>query len=177
MSLSPAPLTSHGSGFTTWHAYDPSCKAELWSTAYFGKELTVLFDPIIWPNNSPLPVGVVQIVKTNANHDRNCQDLLHSLSAHLSTHPPEFHPLPLPGGGEGETAYFHEGTGTLVVGDSLINLAPHGLTLLPEKYCTDLSLLKTSVKRLLNLPIQRIFFAHGAPILHHASTQLRQLPL
>ena len=177
MSLHPAPLTSHGLGFSSWHVYDPSCKAELWSTAYLGKELTVLFDPIVWPNISPLPVGVVHIIKTNANHDRNCQALLHSFSAHLSTHPPEFLPLPLPGGGEGETAYFHEKTRTLVVGDSLINLAPHGLTLLPEKYCTDLSLLKTRVKRLLDLPIQRIFFAHGAPILHDALTQLRQLPL
>ena len=177
MSLHPAPLTSHGLGFSTWHVYDPSCKAELWSTAYFGKELTVLFDPIDWPKDTSLPIGAVQIVKTNANHDRNCGALHHSLSAHLSTHTPEFLPLPLPGGGEGETAYFHEGTSTLVVGDSLINLKPHGLTLLPEKYCTDLSLLKTSVKRLLDLPIQRIFFAHGAPILHDAITQLRQLPL
>jgi len=177
LSLSSEPLTPHGSGFSTWHAYDPSCKAELWSTAYFGNELTVLFDPIVWPNISPLPVGVVHIIKTNANHDRNCQALLHSLSAHLSTHPPEFLPLPLPGGGERESAYFHEKTRTLVVGDSLINLAPHGLSLLPEKYCTDLSMLKVSVKRLLELPIQRIFFAHGAPILHDALTQLRQLPL
>ena len=177
MSLSPAPLTSHGLGFATWNAYDPSCKAELWSTAYFGKELTVLFDPISWPKNTPLPAGVVQIVRTNANHDRNCQALLHPLSAHLSTHPPEFHLLTLPGGGEGETAYFHEKTSTLVVGDSLINLAPHGLTLLPEKYCTDLSMLKISIKRLLDLPIQRIFFAHGAPIIQDALTQLRQLPL
>ncbi len=177
MSLSPAPLTSHGLGFATWHVYDPSCKAELWSTAYFGKELTVLFDPIVWPNNSPLPAGVVQIVKTNANHERNCHSLVHSLSATISNHPPEFLPLPLPGGGEGETAYFHERTSTLVVGDSLINLAPHGLTLLPEKYCTDLSMLKISVKRLLDLPIQRIFFAHGAPIIHDGLTQLRQLPL
>ena len=177
MSLSPAPLTSHGLGFATWHVYDPSCKAELWSTAYFGNELTVLFDPINWPKNTPLPPGVVQIVRTNANHDRNCQALLHPLSAHLSTHPPGFHPLPLPGGGEGEIAYFHERTSTLVVGDSLINLAPHGLTLLPEKYCTDLSMLKISIKRLLDLPIQRIFFAHGAPILHDALTKLRQLPL
>jgi len=177
LSLSSEPLTPHGSGFSTWHAYDPSCKAELWSTAYFGNELTVLFDPIVWPNISPLPVGVVHIIKTNANHDRNCQALLHSLSAHLSTHPPEFLPLPLPGGGERESAYFHEKTRTLVVGDSLINLAPHGLSLLPEKYCTDLSMLKVSVKRLLELPIQRIFFAHGAPILHDALKQLRQLPL
>ena len=177
MSLSSEARTRHGSGFSTWHAYDPSCKAELWSTAYISKEFTVLFDPIDWPKGNPPPNGPIWIVKTNANHDRNCQPLLHSLSAHLSTHPPEFLPLPLPGGGEDETAYFHEKTSTLVVGDSLINLAPHGLTLLPEKYCTDLSLLKVSVKRLLDLPIQRIFFAHGAPILHDALTQLRQLPL
>jgi len=38
-------------------------------------------------------------------------------------------------------------------------------------------MLKISIKRLLDLPIQRIFFAHGAPILHDALTKLRQLPL
>ena len=177
MSLSPKTLTSHESGFSTWHAYDPSCKAELWSTAYFGNELTILFDPIDWPKDTPVPSGVVQIVKTNANHDRNCQALLHPLSAHLSTHPPEFHPIPLPGGGEGETAYFHQSTGTLVVGDALIHLDPHPLMPLPEKYCTEPQLLRTSLKQLLDLPIQRIFFAHGAPILHDALTKLRQLPL
>ncbi len=177
MSLSPKTLTSHESGFSTWHAYDPSCKAELWSTAYFGNEFIILFGPIDWPKDTPVTSWVVQIVQTNANHDRNCQAFLHTISVHLSTLPTELHPIPLPGGGEGETAYFHEGTSTLVVGDSLINLTPHGLTLLPEKYCTDFPMLKISIKRLLDLPIQRIFFAHGAPILHDALTKLRQLPL
>jgi glyoxylase-like metal-dependent hydrolase (beta-lactamase superfamily II) len=62
-----------------------------------------------------------------------------------------------------------------VVGDALINLAPHGLMLLPDKYCTDPARLKTSLRRLLDLPIQRIFFAHGNPINFSAQALLRPL--
>ena len=177
MSLSPEPLTFHGSGFSTWHAYDPSCKAELWSTAYFSGDSTILFDPIDWPKETPPPSGSIWIVKTNTNHDRNCAVLTQSFSIQLSNLPSEFRPIPLPGGGEGETAYWHETSSTIVVGDALINLPPKGLTLLPEKYCTDPSLLKINLRLLLALPIQRIFFAHGAPILQDGRSQVRTLPL
>ena len=45
--------------------------------------------------------------------------------------------------------------------------------LLPAKYCTNSDLLKTSLKRLLELPTQRIFFAHGAPILQDGAGRLK----
>ena len=175
MSLSPGPLTPHGDGFFTWHAYDPSCKAELWSTCFSSNQGTVLFDPIDWPKDTPLPAAPVRIVRTNGNHDRSCAELAARTEGRISTTVPGFTALPLPGAGEAETAFFHPLSGTLVVGDALINLAPHGLMPLPEKYCTDPARLKTSLRQLLDLPVRRIFFAHGDPILQSGLERLRQL--
>ena len=83
----------------------------------------------------------------------------------MAARPEGFLPIPLPGAGEGETAFFHNSTGSLVLGDALIHLTPHGLMPLPDKYCTDPLLLKNSLAGLLRFPIRRIFFAHGDPIL------------
>ena len=175
MSLHSQPLQDHGEGFFTWHAYDPACKAELWSTAYFSSEVTILFDPIDWPRENTKPKGVVEIVKTNTNHDRQSETFVQGWNARLSNQPPSFQAIPLPGAGDKETAYFHPATGTLVVGDALIHLSPHPLMPLPEKYCTDSTLLRTSLTHLLSLPIRRIFFAHGAPILHDGLHQIQKL--
>jgi len=175
LSLNPRPLQDHGEGFFTWHAYDPNCKAELWSTAYFSKEATVLFDPIDWPQDTSTPKGLVQIVKTNANHDRNSESLKITLKTEPSAQPRGFQPISLTGAGENETAYFHNLTGTLVLGDALIHLAPEPLMPLPDKYCTNPSLLKSNLTKLLELPIRRIFFAHGAPILQDGLNQIRKL--
>jgi len=175
LSLSPGPLTPHGEGFSTWHAYDPACKAELWSTSFSSPEGTVLFDPIDWPKDTPLPASPVRMVRTNGNHDRSCADLAAETKGQISETVPEFTALPLPGAGEGETAFFHPPSGTLVVGDALIHLAPHGLMPLPDKYCTDPALLRQSLRRLLDLPIQRIFFAHGDPILQDGSERIQKL--
>ena len=174
MSLSPGPVTPHGDGFFTWHAYDPACKAELWSTGFTDPQGTTLFDPIDWPKESPWPQGPIQIVRTNGNHDRVCAGLC-KLGARISKQPPGFSPIPLPGAGEAETAFFHDPTGSLVLGDALIHLAPHGLILLPDKYCTDPLLLKKSLAGLLRFPIRRIFFAHGDPILQDGAERIRKL--
>ena len=175
MSLDPHPLQDHGEGFFTWHAYDPACKAELWSTAYFDQESTVLFDPIEWPKETAKPKAPILIVQSNGNHDRECKNLVQRFKGQASKEVPSFQTIPLPGAGEMETAYFHETTGTLVVGDALINLSPHPLMLLPEKYCSDSNLLKASLAQLLSLPIRRIFFAHGAPILQDGLNQIQRL--
>ena len=167
-------MTLHGDGFFTWKAYDPGCKAELWSTGFTSPEGTVLFDPIDWPKDSPRPQAPVWIVRTNGNHDRNSNDLCHA-TATLVKEPKGFSSIPLPGAGEGETGFFHNPTGSLVVGDALVNLAPHGLMLLPDKYCTDSLLLKKSLRRLLDLPVRRIFFAHGDPILQDGIERIRKL--
>jgi len=62
-----------------------------------------------------------------------------------------------------------------VVGDALINLAPHGLMLLPGKDCTDGAKLMTCLRRLLDLPLRGIFFAHGDPILQSGSARIQKL--
>jgi glyoxylase-like metal-dependent hydrolase (beta-lactamase superfamily II) len=175
LSLSPGPLTPHGDGFFTWHAYDPSCKAELWSTCFSSNQGTVLFDPIDWPKDAPLPTAPVLIVLTNGNHDRACGGLVAKTKGQVVSTPPEFTAFPLPGAGEAETAFFHPLSGTLVVGDALIHLAPHGLMPLPDKYCTDPALLRRSLRRLLDLPVRRIFFAHGDPILQDGAKRIHQL--
>lgn len=175
MSLSPGPLTPQGEGFFTWHAYDPACKAELWSTGYTGPQGSVLFDPIPWPKDSPFPPSPVHIVRTNGNHDRDCAGLAENMKGQMAASVPEFTAVPLPGAGEEEMAYFHEDSGTLVVGDALIHLAPHGLIPLPDKYCADGVLLKKSLRALLPLSIRRIFFAHGDPILQDGAERIHQL--
>jgi glyoxylase-like metal-dependent hydrolase (beta-lactamase superfamily II) len=173
LNLNPKPLHDHGDGFFTWHAYDPSCKAELWSTAYLNPEGTILFDPIEWPKDTPLPKSPVQIVKTNSNHDRMAETLQNSLQGRLAEKVQGFQAIPLPGAGENETAYFHHNSRSLIIGDALINLSPDPLMLLPAKYCTNSDLLQNSLKRLLALPTQRIFFAHGAPILQDVVDRLK----
>ena len=175
MSLEPLPLQDHGEGFFTWHAYDPSCKAELWSTAYFSHGINVLFDPIPWPKGNPQPGNPLQIVQTNGNHDRECKALEKLFSAEITKQPKGFQNISLPGAGAGETAYFHPSSETLVVGDALIHLAPHPLMPLPDKYCTDPAVLKVSLVELLKYPIRRIFFAHGAPILQDGFQQIQTL--
>lgn len=177
MSLSPGPLTPHGDGFATWHAYDPACKADLWSTSFTSENGTVLFDPIDWPRDSALPLSPIRIVRTNGNHERHILGILDQTKGKITATPAEFTSVPLPGAGEDETAFFHHPTKTLVVGDALINLAPQGLVLLPDKYCTDPDKLKISLRRLLDLPVERIFFAHGGPILQDGAERIRKLLL
>ena len=175
MSLSPGPLAPHGDGFFTWHAYDPACKAELWSTGFTDAHGTTLFDSIDWPDSSSPSSAPVWIVKTNANHDRACADLAKKWQAILTDRPPGFTSIPLPGAGEAETAYFHRPSGSLVLGDALIHLAPHGLMLLPDKYCTNPALLRKSLGKLLDFAVRRIFFAHGDPILQNGRERIQSL--
>jgi len=175
LNLSPEPLTSHGLGFSTWHAYDSDCKAELWSTLFTNSKETVLFDPIPWPKGSPLPTTPVVIIQTNANHDRFSKEMAELVHGKIESELPGFENVPVPGAGEGETGYFHPESRTLILGDALIHLAPHGLALLPDKYCTDPAKLRESLRMLGRLPVERIFFAHGAPIVHDGTSRIREL--
>ena len=122
-----------------------------------------------------MPSTPVVIVQTNANHARFAKEMARLVHGKIESEVPGFEKVPLPGAGEGETGYFHPETRTLVLGDALINLAPHGLALLPEKYCTDPSRLRESVRLLGLLPVERIFFAHGAPIVHDGASRIREL--
>jgi glyoxylase-like metal-dependent hydrolase (beta-lactamase superfamily II) len=186
---------------TLWHHYDPSVKAELFSTAVSTELGICLVDPI------PLPIPDLNrllgraragaIIITNQNHWRASAQLAKSLSIEVfagCSEPAEqdFPPftrlqagqkvcrtievIPIEGAGPGEIALYSEADGgALIFGDALINFEPYGFTFLPPKYCTSAKQMRESLKKLLNLKIERLFFAHGLPIVSRASARLHQL--
>ena len=81
--------------------------------------------------------------------------------------------ISLEGFAAGETAFWIDGL--LVVGDALINTAPYGFAILPDKYCDDPKLARESLKKLLRFPVQIMAFAHGLPIVSQAGERLAGL--
>ena len=88
----------------------------------------------------------------------------------------ELEVIAIEGAVAGEIALYHPSNGgTLVVGDALINFEPPGLALLPRKYCQNERRMRRSLGELLTRQAERLFFAHGTPILSSASARLRDL--
>ena len=206
-SLSPHVLTpeSHpdlaqlAPGLWIWHAYDPSVKAELFSTALAPDHGIYLVDPIPLPDPELRQLKdagpITGVIVTNANHQRAALDYSDTLSIPVVAHPDalaEIKParsgdlaslrssglevIEIEGAVAGEIALYHSlNGGTLVVGDALINFEPYGFTFLPGKYCLDQKLMRRSLKKLLSLPFDRLLFAHGDPIVSGASRRLHQL--
>jgi glyoxylase-like metal-dependent hydrolase (beta-lactamase superfamily II) len=84
--------------------------------------------------------------------------------------------LGIEGAAAGEIAlHYAPDSGTLIVGDALINFEPYGFTFLPGKYCSNEKEMRRSLQRLLGYEAERILFAHGTPILSGASDRLREL--
>ena len=65
--------------------------------------------------------------------------------------------------------------GMLIIGDALINFEPYGFTFLPHKYCSNEKEMRRSLRKLLARKAERMFFAHGSPILSRAGERLQQL--
>ncbi len=81
----------------------------------------------------------------------------------------------LPGSGAGETAYFTDlDGGILLLGDALLNPAKGGLALLPEQYCEDSKQARRSLDRLANLNYKVVTFAHGEPLTANAKRDVQQ---
>lgn len=182
-----------------WHAYDPSVKTELFSTALVRNERLLLVDPIPLADDAvaqlmgtALPAG---IVVTNANHLRASEDLAAQFQipvlsdpasfpgqkparfapiSELSSLAPDFSVLNIEGGVEGEIA-LHCPDDTLILGDALINAEPYGFTFLPAKYCSNHKAMQKSLRQLLDLKVEKILFAHGIPITANAQTRLASL--
>jgi hypothetical protein len=184
--------------YALWHTYDPKVKVELFSTALAAGNGLTIFDPIALPPAHRADLQslgrVAGVVITNANHPRDAATFAHSYSAPIFAPPelrgelPHSHNLhdglalgPLrviriEGAADGEFALYHpDDGGTLIMGDALINLGPHGFTLLPRKYCTNQKQMVRSLRKLLDLDFSRIFFAHGNPIMVRAREQLESL--
>lgn len=180
-------------GLVRWSAFSPAHKVELTSHMVVTGDLTLIFDPIL-----PLPALRIpasarrRIVLTNANHERDALECSRPLGAEIWG-PPEveftlpnlhrwgdaagdwagWHPIPLPGGADGETAFHCPDRSLMVFGDAVVHLPGRSLEILPEKYCRDRSRLAASLQRLPDF--DHAVFAHGIPLLENAADRIRSL--
>ena len=183
-----------------WHAYDPAVRAELYSTCLTTTGRIYLIDPIPLQKRALdrlIGSRVEGIVVTNSNHHRATARFAERFSApvvaHNDTFPDEqprqlkqvvdgdeicdgLHVVSIEGAAPGEIALHRAGdSGTLIVGDALINFEPHGFTFLPAKYCSNQKQMQRSLRKLLDYKAERMFFAHGTPILTGARERLQSL--
>jgi hypothetical protein len=187
-------------GIAIWRSYDPSVKADLFSTALETAAGTYLIDPIpLAPEavtSLAAQVKVAGIIVTNENHERAGAQFSEKFAVPIYMSPALLSATELPstapvqdkrfpavltavgieGGPAGEIAiHFASGGGTLVVGDALINFEPYGFALLPAKYCSNFKVMRRSLTQLLEYSFDRMLFAHGMPILSRARERLEQL--
>ena len=188
-------------GVFSWQTYDKTVKADLFSTGLETPAGTWLVDPIaLAPEALPSlrarrPVSGVFV--TNVNHSRAAGQFARLFAVSIFGHANLSNSVDFPvatgvrdgttfsqgltaialdGGPAGEMALHYDGGGgTIVLGDALINFEPHGFGLLPAKYCLDARLMRRSLRKLLDYSFERMFFAHGTPILRSARARVEQL--
>jgi glyoxylase-like metal-dependent hydrolase (beta-lactamase superfamily II) len=190
-----------GPGVFLWQVYDRTVKADLSSTGLETSDGTWLVDPIPLraSDMETLQAGrkVAGIFVTNANHVRAAGEFAKAFDVPILAYAelagrgdfPNSTPvqdgdafaeglsaISIDGGAAGEMALHYDGhAGTVVLGDALINFEPHGFGLLPAKYCQNQKLMRQSLKKLLEYSFERMFFAHGTPILSGARARLEHL--
>lgn len=187
-------------GIFVWQMYDKTVKADLFSTALETASGTHLVDPI--PLDEESLLGLAQrkvrgIWVTNVNHARATADFARTFSVPVYVHhdlrghgdfpnatgisdgegPVEgVTGIAIDGGPKGEMALHYKASGgTMVIGDALINFEPYEFGFLPAKYCLDARLMRRSLGKLLDYAFDRMFFAHGTPILSGARARVEQL--
>jgi glyoxylase-like metal-dependent hydrolase (beta-lactamase superfamily II) len=189
------------SNIAIWHDYDPGVKAELYSTSLSTSEGMYLIDPIPLEKEAlDELVGsdrLAGIVVTNSNHCRAsarfvekfavpvfaCCELFPDKTAQQFRSVADgdeicngLRVIGIEGAAAGEMIlHYASNSGTLIVGDALINFEPHGFTFLPAKYCSNEKEMRRSLQKLLDYRAERILFAHGTPILSGAIDRLRCL--
>lgn len=180
-------------GLWLWHTYDPTVKTELFSSAIATPSGIFLVDPIPLPDRHLATLTeagpVTGIIVTNANHQRAAFDYSDRFSVPVLGHPETLAAIKptrvgdlaeagldridIPGAVTGEIALYQPSNGgTLIVGDALINLEGYGFTFLPAKYCLDQKQMRQSLRKLLPLPVERLLFAHGTPVITQARERL-----
>jgi hypothetical protein len=187
-------------GICLWRFYDPSVKADLFSTAIETAAGTYLVDPIpLAPDAFASPTSrakIAGIIVTNENHERAAAQFAEKFKVPIyldaalasatklagvtpvleSSFPAELKSVAIEGGPAGEIAiHFSASDGTVVIGDALINFEPYGFALLPAKYCSNFKLMRRSLSKLLDYSFERMLFAHGMPILSQARDRFELL--
>jgi hypothetical protein len=180
-----------------WQAFDPAVKCDLSSCAFDSMDGLIFVDPIGLPEPAlaRLLLGRKSgaIILTNGNHERAAEKFRARLGVKIfaspdavslgitpdetlaegQTAPGGFKVIALPGAGPGEIALV--GNGLACIGDALIHLPPDGLRILPDRYCADPGQLRRSLRKLLSCEFQVVTFAHGAPLVAAARSQLEKL--
>ena len=188
-------------GIFVWQTYDDRVKADLSSTALETSAGTYLVDPIPLDEKTLLSFGsqrkMAGICVTNINHARAAAEFARTFSIPVYVHDElrghaDFPTvtgisegdgfvegltgIAIDGGPKGEMALHYDANeGTMVLGDALINFEPHGFGFLPAKYCLNARMMRRSLGKLLDYTFDRMFFAHGAPILSGARARVEQL--
>ncbi len=184
-----------------WQVYDPESKVDLGATALCIGSRLYFIDPVPLADDALASLCCVAepagILLTNGNHERAAAAYAGRFGipvcAHVGAAPEltvpvehffgdgtllfgELAAIALPGGGPGETAFYWDDLGGLLIfGDALIHLPQTGLCHLPEKYCADAALLRQSLAKLLPFRVKTAVFAHGGPITPDAGEVLAPL--
>jgi glyoxylase-like metal-dependent hydrolase (beta-lactamase superfamily II) len=184
-----------------WQHYDSSVKSDLSSSAIRTNNGIYIVDPSALPDPELRQLSeaatVAGIIVTNANHPRDSSAYSERFSAPIAADAQSFPDLKparfteakkgtaiggelevieIEGAVAGEIAIYHASNGgTLFVGDALINFEPYDFSFLPRKYCLNEKQMRSSLHQLLARPAERMFFAHGVPILSGATARLRRL--
>ena len=174
-------------GVWVWSAFSPHHKVELTSHAVLWRDRLFIIDPIpLAPGLQamlPLTTREAYVLATSGNHERASLAWQQQLGATLIT-PQQLKPgrewlgwkvHSLSGGGPGEIALENPEWNWVFVGDAIFNLPPWGLSILPDKYCADPSLLRAQLRSLLAVNFQRASFAHGRDLMSHAAASIRTL--
>jgi glyoxylase-like metal-dependent hydrolase (beta-lactamase superfamily II) len=142
--------------------------------------------------------GVSQILITNRNHTRSAIQVHESTGAPIVIHPDDadyakkqgvaiggvlaigerigpFEVIACPGKSPGEVAFYDASRGLLVVGDAVIGNPPQRLSLLHEKVMDDPTLLRVSVRHLLDLDFDAILVGDGESLKEGARQRLEEL--
>jgi glyoxylase-like metal-dependent hydrolase (beta-lactamase superfamily II) len=142
--------------------------------------------------------GVAHVLLTNRNHVRRANLVRERTGARVSIHPADagharsqgavidaelragehvgpFVVVGVPGKSPGEVAFHCPARRRLVVGDAVIGNPPGSLSLLREKVMDDPARLRASVRALADLDLDVLLTGDGVPILHDASSRLREL--
>src|SRR3954471_12184839 len=120
-----AELEHVAPGLFLWRAYDPSIKAELFSTGLSTPVGTYLIDPIpLGPAEAKPLTDVAGIIVTNENHDRAAGEFADRFrvpvwSSVSGSFPGGLTAIPIEGAASGEIAVYSSiAAGVVVIGDA-----------------------------------------------------------
>jgi hypothetical protein len=156
------------------------------SLLYELPDVAVLFDPLIPPEqpgfldwlDATIAGRPVSILTTIGWHRRDREQLAERYRAQTpgawNAIPRGVQPKPLRGAGE--TPYWLPGAAALVFGDRVIGAGAGELRVCPESWLVDVAVdragLAQLLRRLLELPAERVLTSHGDPALHDGRAEL-----